>query len=239
MLVRRAGLVPALARRARLPAWGINAMLFPGLAALYEVVAIASGRGHAVGVAQLRLPAILFATVLVYIGLQTASWTPAALHHPIWPMAAEALEVPVSGSVSVDRDLTQLAFLRLLTAAAAFWLALQLCRDARRADLLLKGVALISTAYALFGLVDFSFAMARPHDPVYVRATFVNRNSFATYAGIGLMCSFGLIRRQLQERAGERGSIRAEILAIMESLAGRGALWFACAIVLVIALLLT
>ena len=35
----------------------------------------------------------------------------------------------MAGSISVDRDLTSIALLRLLTAASTFWLALQLSRD--------------------------------------------------------------------------------------------------------------
>jgi hypothetical protein len=223
----------------QLPAWGTNAMLFSGLAAAYEILVLTSRAGHAVAATHLRLPAILFGIVILYISFQAASWTPAFLHHPIWPMASQALDVPIKGSISVDRDLTQLALLRLLTAAAAFWLALQLCRDVRRADILLQAVALICAAYALWGLIDIGITPARPHDPRYVRATFINRNTFATYVGIGLVCSFGLIWRRLEERAGEGGSAAAEILAFMEALAGRSALWFACAVVQVVALLLT
>jgi hypothetical protein len=223
----------------RLPAWGINAMLFPGLAALYETLVLLSHGGHAVGIRRLRLPVILFAAVVVFVAVQAATWTPASLHHPIWAMAADALDLPVVGSISVDRDLTELALLRLLTAAATFWLALQLGRDAWRADLLVKGLALICAAHALLGLADFSFAADRPNMPVYVQASFANRNSFATYAGIGLICSFGLFWRRLEEHAGGAGSLRAELLAAMESLSGRDALWLASSLVLVVALLLT
>ena len=77
------------------------------------------------------------------------------MHHPIWEMTADALDKPVAGSVSVDRDVTSLALLRLITAASAFWLALQLCRTASRAIFLLKSIAAFSFAYAVVRFVRF------------------------------------------------------------------------------------
>jgi hypothetical protein len=85
----------------------------------------------------------LFGAVVLWILVQNATWTPPAMQHPIWQMAADALEAPVNGGVSVNRDLTTLALLRLITEVTAFWMALQLCRNARRANLLLNAIAII------------------------------------------------------------------------------------------------
>jgi hypothetical protein len=113
-------------------AWGINAVLFPGLLVIYELSLLIRGARHPVAIRQIALPAALFAAVVLWILIQNATWTPDWLHHPIWQMAADALGKPVEGSISVDRELTSLALLRLITAASAFWLALQICRDAAR-----------------------------------------------------------------------------------------------------------
>ena len=72
---------------------------------------------------QIRVPAALFGAVVLWILLQNATWTPDWLHHPIWQMAADALDKPIDGSISVNRDLTTLALLRLITAASVFWIA--------------------------------------------------------------------------------------------------------------------
>src|SRR5215472_10805788 len=42
-------------------AWGVNAILFPGLAALYELSLLARGDGHPIGIRRLAVPAALFA----------------------------------------------------------------------------------------------------------------------------------------------------------------------------------
>ena len=133
-------------------AWGINAVLFPGLVAVYELSLLTRGERHPVAIRHIKVPAALFAGVVLWILIQNATWTPDWLHHPIWQMSADALGRPVDGSISVNRELTSLALLRLITAASVFWLAIQLCRDASRAGFLLWSIAAISCAYAAYGL---------------------------------------------------------------------------------------
>src|SRR5262249_21760205 len=138
-------------------AWGVNAVLFPGLVIIYELSLLIRGERHPVAIKHVKVAAALFAAAVIWILIQNATWTPAWLHHPIWQMAAEALNKPIHGSISVDRDLTTVALLRLITAASVFWIALQLCRDAARANLLLWSIAALGCAYAAYGL--FAFAL--------------------------------------------------------------------------------
>src|SRR5215472_9812484 len=142
-------------------AWGINAVLFPGLVAIYELSLLIRRNPHRVSVGQIKLPAALFAAVVLWILIQNATWTPDWMHHPIWQMTADALGRPVEGSISVNRELTSLALLRLVTAASVFWLALQLCRDTARARFLLWSIAAITCVYAAYGL--FAFALTPEH----------------------------------------------------------------------------
>ena len=69
-------------------AWGVNAVLFPGLALLYEISLLVRGEHRQLGIKTLKIPAALFLAVLAWIFVQNATWTPSALHHPIWAMAA-------------------------------------------------------------------------------------------------------------------------------------------------------
>ena len=142
-------------------AWGINAVLFPGLVAIYELSLLIRGERHPVAMRQIKVPAALFAAVVLWILIQNATWTPEWLHHPIWQMSADALDRPIDGSISVNRELTSLALLRLITAASVFWIALQLCRDASRASFLLWSIAAISCAYAAYGLFALGLTPGR------------------------------------------------------------------------------
>ena len=69
-------------------AWGVNAVIFPGLVAIYEVSLLVRRKGHPVSLTDLRVPAALFAAVVLWIIIQNATWTPSSLHHPIWQIAA-------------------------------------------------------------------------------------------------------------------------------------------------------
>ena len=142
-------------------AWGINAVLFPGLAIIYELSLLIRGKRHPVAIRQIKVPAALFAAVILWILIQNATWTPDWLHHPIWKMTATELGSPIDGSISVNRDLTSLALLRLITAASVFWIAMQLCRDASRANFLLWSVAVIICAYATYGLFALGLTPGR------------------------------------------------------------------------------
>lgn len=224
-------------------AWGLNAILFPGLAILYEASIALPGRRHPVGLRTLTVPAILFGAVILWIAFQTATWAPAAFANPIWSMAAGALGQPVAASISVNRDLTELALVRLVTAASVFWLALQLCRDGARANRLIAGFAAIAAGYAAYGIIAARTgqlgwqAIARLDGRV--TSTFVNENSYATYAGMGLIAACGLLIRAYQRVAIEGGSWRLRLAGLIE-VSGSGAAWLiGAAFVSLVALLLT
>jgi O-antigen ligase len=226
-------------------AWGINAVLFPGLVAIYELSLLIRGERHPVAIWQIKAPAALFGAVVLWILIQNATWTPAWFHHPIWRMAADALDQPVDGSISVDRELTSLALLRLISAASVFWIALQLCRDGSRAALLLWSVAAITCVYAAYGLVAFGLMPERIlwfEDRInhFVHSTFINPNSFATYAGIGFVAFCALILRLYRnEFASVGGSIRFRIATFIEVTGQKGVALLGGAFVVLVALLLS
>ena len=228
-------------------AWGVNALLFPGLAIAYEVSILIRNKGHAVGLHEVWLPAALFASVVLWIFIQNATWTPASWHNPIWAMTAHALNQPVAGSISVDRDLTTQALIRLLTSASVFWLSLQLCRDLRRAEGLLLALSGIVCAYAVYGIIAFSmqgYQSITFFGPTAVRgfvnSTFYNHDHFATYAGIGLVSVCGLILKYYREQIVLVGGyIRHRIGAAIEATAKTGAILDGAAFIILAALLMT
>jgi hypothetical protein len=227
-------------------AWGINAVLFPGLVAIYELSLLIRGERHPVAIWQIKLPAALFTAIVLWILIQNATWTPDWMHHPIWQMAADTLGRPVAGSISVNRELTSLALLRLVTAASVFWLALQLCRDAAQARFLLWSVAAITCVYAAYGLFDLALMpghvlwFKNPYGYGRVTSTFVNPDSFSAYAGIGVVVFYGVILSLYRDEfAAGGGSIRFRIANFIEITGRRGIVLFAGAFITVVALLLT
>ena len=204
------------------------------------------GERHPVAIRQIKVPAALFGAVVLWILIQNATWTPDWLHHPIWQMAADALDKPIDGSISVNRDLTSLALLRLITAASVFWIALQLCRDASRANFLLWSIAALGCAYAAYGLFAFALTPGRvlwfenPYSRGFVTSTFINPNSFAAYAGMGFIAICGLILRLYRhEFTTVGGSIRFRIATFIEVTGQKGVALLGGAFVILVALLLS
>src|SRR5271169_6708805 len=98
------GWVPFWNGSNELIAWGINAILFPVLAAVYEVSLLIRGESHSIGVRNIALPAGLLAAVALWTYFQTLDWSHSAIAHPIWEMAASALGRQTKGSISVNPD---------------------------------------------------------------------------------------------------------------------------------------
>lgn len=225
-------------------AWGINALLFCGLVILYEAALVVTKRRHPVSIARIW-PAVLgVAVVAIWCLVQISTALPAAYEHPIWQMTRDALALDVPGSISVNRDATVLALLRLVTAASAFWLALQLCRSGRRARLLVAAIAVIGLAYAVYGVVAF-FAFPKTilwfekvHYNDSLTSTFINRNSYATYAGIGLIAALAMTVSAFSE-GGAQSDRKRQVASLIGRLTGTGGAWLAVAAVVALALVLT
>lgn len=169
--------------------WGLSALLSRTL------VTLRSRRSLPYAAAMLLLS-------LWYL-LQAAPFTPAAWHDPAWAEAAAALGTAPGGALSLSPDRTLTGLMRLLSYGASLWLALHLLRRRRRARQFLWALALAAVGYATYGLAQhlegtgqvlwlrkFSYREA-------LTSTFINRNAYAAYAGLGLLVIVGLLLRRL------------------------------------------
>jgi O-antigen ligase len=138
-------------------------------------------------------PAIMFAGVVIWILVQIGWAAPAGLAHPIWDLTSSALDTAIHRRISADPEAGGVALIRLLSAAMIFWLVLQFARARERALELIQWFGMGSAAIALYGLSNF---IAGNHYLLFyqrwaylgdVTGTFVNRNTYATFAGLGLL----------------------------------------------------
>ncbi|UOM35547.1 O-antigen ligase [Acuticoccus sp. I52.16.1] len=128
---------------------------------------------------------------------------PPVLMHPVWDT------VEVAPTISADPIDGRHVVLRLACYVALFWLAVQAGRDNERGRTMLGVAALAVTLVATFGL----FAAATGNNPILgedagaLSATFVNRNSFGTYAAFGVVINLALLLTRLRVTGGaKRGS---------------------------------
>jgi O-antigen ligase len=226
-------------------AWGINAVVFPGLAALYELSLLVRGVPHPVPIRRVGPSAVLFALAGTWAVVQNVAWTPSGWQHPIWQLASAALGQHVAGSISIDRDLTALALLRLMTAASTFWLALQLSRNAGRARLLIWCLVGISALYAAIGLYAVAFmpngrVFAEFGSTKFISSTFVNQNHYVTFAGMGFIAGVAALLRLYRQEFGRTGSLlRLKVATLISTTGSKAAVPLAFACVILAALLLT
>lgn len=215
--------VPFLLGSNRLVAWGVNAVLFALLLILFEAGRLVSGARHPVAPRRLWWMLLGGSVLVSWILFQLSPWAPPDWQNPFWQMTAETLQPlpgtgPVAGRISVTPEAGLRGLVVLLTHGIAFYLALQLCRDGRRADLFLRALVVIAVFYALFGLLqhaltpDLLLWFEKKAYGGQLTSSFVNKNSYATYAGIGLIATIGLLI-DVYRRAGGRRSLPLAVRA--------------------------
>ena len=162
------------------------------------------GERPAVSLRRMRLPLLCFALAMIWAVVQATSAAPAQWHHPLWSAAGAVLGTALPGSISANPAETVDATIRLTTYAAVYYLAMNFCRDARNAERALRSIALGAGAYAAYGITAYLSGtetilwVAKTSYLGDLTGTFVNRNSYATFAGLGLVAATALLVRDLR-----------------------------------------
>lgn len=214
-------------------AWGINAAVFGSLLALYLLVQGLSLRPLPVPLSRLAVPLVAFGLVMGWIALQVQTWTPQALHASEWARASALLGEPLPGMISVNPSETRLGLLRLATAVAVFLLAVQFAREPAWAVRVIGACAVAAAAQAIYAFVlaamgpegaglILSPSLFKLEQAGGLSGTFYNRSHFAIYLALGLVCTWGLLSRELRMSLVDHGfRDRREILAKVYGV-GRG-----------------
>jgi O-antigen ligase len=174
--------------------------------------------------APVRIPAMCLAVAMGWAAIQCLPFTPAAWHHPLWSQAREYLGPDIATSISIDRIASISHLFRLAAYAGIFWLSYSACRDARNARTVLMSVTVIVVVYAGWGLFVYwtgNNTILWFKKWAYVQdltSTFVNRNSFATFIGIGLICCIALLLEAMRKRIDFSESRRGVLKAVLEFL---------------------
>ncbi|MFM2042057.1 MAG: hypothetical protein RLY86_633 [Pseudomonadota bacterium] len=154
----------------------------------------------------LAVPGLLAGTVVIWAIIQAIPGMPPTMAHPVWQQAAGVLALPVHASLSLAPDATLDGILRLLGYIAAFWLAFVHGASPRRALRLVEGLGIAAGLYAVYGLIVYLTGSEtilwfdKWAYEGYLTGTFVNRNSYAAAAGLGLLCTMAAIAIRLEGR---------------------------------------
>jgi O-antigen ligase len=132
-----------------------------------------------------------------------------------------------------------------LHTGLSFSLHLQLGRNRQRAKYLLWAIVLSATLYAAYGLIIYFTGagiilwVSKTAYLQDVTGTFVNRNSFATYIGLGLLCACGLYLSGFFKALQSRSTGRIKAYNVLQHSLVRGSPLLACILILATTLFLT
>lgn len=153
----------------------------------------------------LLAPGLLMLAVFTWAIFQAYAPVSGGWAYPIWQMTAESLpDASITPVIAADPQAAYGVLFRWVLYAGVFWLAYQHCQSARRAASLLNVVAIAGTLYSLYGLTIWltgSQNLLGMEKWAYVgdvTSTFVNKNHFATFAGISIVCCGALFMRRLR-----------------------------------------
>jgi O-antigen ligase len=198
-------------------------------------------------------PPLIFAGILVGIVvlwavMQFTGLTPESWYHPLWGetqqvLAAGGYKGGVESAVAVNSAASYQAMVRFLGYVACFWLTYFIAARSDDAKLLLRVFIAAALLYAIYGLALEILGLKQIlwYPKVsYVdnlTSTFVNRNSYASYAGMGLVAAAGYVALRWR-RAFDRFDPRAWGRDFLQIFVARELVWAALPLVIFAALLL-
>jgi O-antigen ligase len=141
----------------------------------------------------LLVPALLFTAVIAY-GLWTLAPAGPGLAHPAWRLAPGA-----AGAITLDRQATVLALVKLLGLASVFLIGVVMGGASARARIFLILLTYACGAYAAWAFVAFTtdphhvLGITRPYHEDRLGASFFSANSAGMLFGMGVVLSLGLV----------------------------------------------
>jgi O-antigen ligase len=178
--------------------------------------------------------------IALWIFIQASSWTPKAWHHPVWfvsPMVAGA-----ASSISADPSQTWQA-LSWWSTLSIFIVAVRWGTNSKRNTTPLRLMLLVCIFVALFGFIVEFFHLntlgliTKTYYSGWLTGTFVNRNSAASFIGIGMIISFALAQHEFSVRNSGRPNF--SVFDIVDFAISRAAAYTVAGLLLFFALLLT
>tara|TARA_R110002074_G_scaffold299444_1_gene470971 strand:- start:783 stop:2081 length:1299 start_codon:yes stop_codon:yes gene_type:complete len=194
---------------------------------------------------KLLWPVALYLATCLWVFVQWAPWIPRQFADPIWQSAQDILARPLPGRISVNPEATISGLMHLLVYGCVFWLTFQLTNSSSRAWAAIRFMAGVGCAYALYGIIIYmsgnGWILIYPK-PAYensLTSTFVNPNSFATFAGLTLLCATVVLLNHMKSYFSLKHPLRAKLVIIFEELVAKSALKTLFVLAISLALLLS
>ena len=199
------------------------------LLSLFRPIATALGRAVPV--------LLLYLAVLFWGAIQTELSVPSAFAHPVWADLPENAAARISADPEQGRHIV----MRLATYGMIAWVLAASALNTIRAWNYVRAIALFSSALAAYGLyaalTGYNPVLGLNDGPTVVSATFVNRNSYATYGAFGLFANVAVYISQAGR--GESDDDRVALRNFLENFFGGAWLYALGALICGAAIMLT
>ena len=190
------------------PGWYTNAFaaIAGTFALVWSMTAFALPDGHRTPLRPVLAPIYLAGGAIIWCFLQASLPVSGTVAPAAWNDAARLLAQPVAPMLSLNPEASLAGAIRLTGYGIVFLLCYLFAGNETRAIRLLTSIAAAGAVYAIYGilleLTDSRFVLwfDRTFEPDNLSSTFPNRNAFASYATLCLLCCLALIcRRQIRQ----------------------------------------
>ena len=148
---------------------------------------------------KIRFTLLCWGIVILWAIIQTAPFVLKSLAHPLWLDIGETLNINLSATISLNPSNSWTVIMRFLSYFAVFFLSLQYSKNSKNAQKIFLTVIITAAICAFYGLINEFYDLRHIlwKDKLYyldsLTGTFVNKNHFATYLGMALICVFAVI----------------------------------------------
>lgn len=170
---------------------------------------------------RLTQPVIIMGVVILWVWVQNIAHFLGIVANPIWVVSEPFLGRELNRSITIDSFETSESVIKIITSIFIFFLSACYSFDEKKAKVFTNYFVVFTSLYSAYGLIVFlgGFDSILWFDKIYYKndltSTFINRNNFATYSGLGLIVSFLMFAQITQKYAILGHSFRQVIIRIM------------------------
>lgn len=183
--------------------------LFSGILSIYWGTSAAKDASFAkISLKHIKLPAILILITILWAVFQNIPFNISWLSSDYWHAAQKYVpKENIRSSISVNQLAAWNDLFKILSYIIIFWLTLQLSRNTKNTKKILLALSISGLIYAIYGIslnffgINKIFWYEKTAYTDSITSTFVNRNNYATYAGLTLITSLALLLDKLLENA--------------------------------------
>ncbi len=201
--------------------WGINACLTALALAAFTASEWGNRRFSRFDWRPLLVACGALAVSIVWMAIQATTWTPEFLHHPIWKTVAQDLP-GVSGAISIDPPLTWVA-LAWTAALAIIVVAARVGTSQAKLPFAMSLMVWVILGVAVFGILvevlnlETVGLLPKTAYKGWVTGTFVNRNTAASFFGLGMIMALSMATEWRGVPPGNRQRVMTLVVIVLLS----------------------